>query len=141
MASNGKLGYMLLGAGAAALWLSNEQNRQKFDKWVAKTKEMNIGGQNVGDMMSKAKNMDMSNLNVGDMVSKAKNMDMSNLNVSDMVSKAKNMMGKNSNSSQQSEENFPVAKGGNPDPHDTADNQMVEEGSQYSVKYYNDNIQ
>ena len=124
MASNGKLGYMLLGAGAAALWLSNEQNRQKFDKWVAKTKEMNIGGQNVGDMMSKAKNMDMSNLNVGD-----------------MVSKAKNMMGKNSNSSQQSEENFPVAKGGNPDPHDTADNQMVEEGSQYSVKYYNDNIQ
>ncbi|MRX73915.1 hypothetical protein GJU40_17405 [Bacillus lacus] len=32
---------------------------------------------------------------------------------------------------------FPVAKGGNPDPQDIEDNKMVSEGAQYSVQYYN----
>ncbi|MEK4029946.1 hypothetical protein MKZ02_15680 [Pseudobacillus sp. FSL P4-0506] len=33
------LGYMLLGAGAAAWWLSKEENRNKFDSLVNTAKE------------------------------------------------------------------------------------------------------
>ncbi len=32
----------------------------------------------------------------------------------------------------------PVEKGGHPDPYDLADNNMVAEGAQTSVQYYND---
>jgi hypothetical protein len=38
-------------------------------------------------------------------------------------------------------ENPPIKKGGNPDPHDIADNNMVSEGAQYSVQFYNEKIQ
>jgi hypothetical protein len=36
---------------------------------------------------------------------------------------------------------LPVDKGGVPDPYDTDDNKMVDEGSQYSVNYYNERKQ
>ena len=38
-------------------------------------------------------------------------------------------------------EQFPIEKGGNPDPHDIEDNNMVSEGAMYSVKFYNEKIQ
>nr|WP_100332028.1 hypothetical protein [Bacillus xiapuensis] len=34
----GGLGYMLLGAGVAAWWLSKEENRSKFDRFLNTTK-------------------------------------------------------------------------------------------------------
>ncbi|MEC2078054.1 hypothetical protein [Metabacillus fastidiosus] len=37
--------------------------------------------------------------------------------------------------------NHPVEKGGNPQPYDLRDNQMVSEGAMYSVKFYNENMQ
>ncbi|WP_050182757.1 hypothetical protein [Domibacillus robiginosus] len=36
---NGGLGYFLAGAGAAAWWLSKEENRSKFDSWVSQAKQ------------------------------------------------------------------------------------------------------
>jgi hypothetical protein len=38
-------------------------------------------------------------------------------------------------------EQLPIEKGGNPHPHDVADNNMVSEGAMYSVKFYNEKIQ
>lgn len=35
---SGGLGYLLAGAGAAAWWLSKEENRSKFDSWVSQAK-------------------------------------------------------------------------------------------------------
>ncbi|KZZ83330.1 MULTISPECIES: hypothetical protein [Bacillaceae] len=46
-----------------------------------------------------------------------------------------------SKSKNKEEDNFPIDKGGNPDPQDVEDNKMVSEGAQYSVQYYNDNKQ
>ncbi|MGG3891310.1 hypothetical protein [Metabacillus fastidiosus] len=37
--------------------------------------------------------------------------------------------------------NHPVEKGGNPQPYDLPDNEMVSEGAMYSVKFYNENMQ
>jgi hypothetical protein len=36
---------------------------------------------------------------------------------------------------------LPIEKGGNPDPEDFADHEMVSEGAQYSVQFYNEKIQ
>jgi hypothetical protein len=36
---NGGLGYLLVGAGAAAWWLSKEENRSKFDGWMSQAKK------------------------------------------------------------------------------------------------------
>lgn len=36
---------------------------------------------------------------------------------------------------------LPIEKGGNPHPKDFADNEMVSEGAQYSVQFYNEKIQ
>jgi hypothetical protein len=38
-------------------------------------------------------------------------------------------------------EQLPVEKGGNPDPHDVEDNNMVSEGAMYSVNFYNEKVQ
>jgi hypothetical protein len=38
-------------------------------------------------------------------------------------------------------EQFPIEKGGNPDPYNIEDNNMVSEGAMYSVKFYNEKIQ
>jgi hypothetical protein len=38
-------------------------------------------------------------------------------------------------------EQLPIEKGGNPHPRDFADNEMVSEGAQYSVQFYNEKIQ
>jgi hypothetical protein len=38
-------------------------------------------------------------------------------------------------------ERLPIEKGGNPHPRDFADNEMVSEGAQYSVQFYNEKIQ
>ena len=38
-------------------------------------------------------------------------------------------------------EQLPIEKGGNPHPKDFADNDMVSEGAQYSVQFYNEKIQ
>lgn len=38
-------------------------------------------------------------------------------------------------------EQLPIEKGGNPHPQDLADNEMVSEGAQYSVQFYNEKIQ
>ena len=38
-------------------------------------------------------------------------------------------------------ERLPIEKGGNPHPKDLADNEMVSEGAQYSVQFYNEKIQ
>jgi hypothetical protein len=38
-------------------------------------------------------------------------------------------------------EKLPIEKGGNPNPYDTEDNNMVDEGAMYSVKFYNEKIQ
>lgn len=38
-------------------------------------------------------------------------------------------------------EQLPIEKGGNPHPQDFADNEMVSEGAQYSVQFYNEKIQ
>ena len=35
---NSGLGYLLVGAGAAAWWLSKEENRTKFDGWITQAK-------------------------------------------------------------------------------------------------------
>ncbi|CAG9621673.1 hypothetical protein [Sutcliffiella rhizosphaerae] len=37
--------------------------------------------------------------------------------------------------------NLPIEKAGNPDPEDIQDNNMVSEGAQYSVEYYNKKMQ
>ncbi len=37
--------------------------------------------------------------------------------------------------------NLPIEKGGNPNPYDTEDNNMVDEGAMYSVQFYNEKIQ
>lgn len=34
-----------------------------------------------------------------------------------------------------------IEKGGNPDPHDIEDNEMVSEGAMYAVDYYNEKVQ
>ncbi|WP_046181004.1 hypothetical protein [Domibacillus tundrae] len=36
---NGGLGYLLVGASAAAWWLSKEENRTKFDGWMTQAKK------------------------------------------------------------------------------------------------------
>ncbi|NEU31464.1 hypothetical protein GN156_11885 [bacterium LRH843] len=36
---------------------------------------------------------------------------------------------------------LPIEKGGHPDPYDDADNNMVDEGALYSVKFYNEKMQ
>lgn len=36
---SGGLGYLLAGAGAAAWWLSKEENRTKFDGWMSQAKK------------------------------------------------------------------------------------------------------
>ncbi|NEU31342.1 hypothetical protein GN156_11205 [bacterium LRH843] len=36
---------------------------------------------------------------------------------------------------------LPIKKGGHPDPYDDADNNMVDEGALYSVKFYNEKMQ
>jgi hypothetical protein len=38
-------------------------------------------------------------------------------------------------------ENLPIEKGGIPHPHDLEDNNMVSEGAQYSVQFYNEKMQ
>ncbi|MEH7111117.1 hypothetical protein V7124_01930 [Neobacillus niacini] len=38
-------------------------------------------------------------------------------------------------------EQLPIEKGGNPHPKDFPDNEMVSEGAQYSVQFYNEKIQ
>lgn len=38
-------------------------------------------------------------------------------------------------------ENLPIKKGGNPHPRDIEDNNMVSEGAQYSVQFYNEKVQ
>ena len=38
-------------------------------------------------------------------------------------------------------ENLPIKKGGNPHPHDIEDHNMVSEGAQYSIQFYNEKIQ
>ncbi|MEH7011252.1 hypothetical protein V7087_10550 [Neobacillus niacini] len=38
-------------------------------------------------------------------------------------------------------EQLPIEKGGNPHPKDLADNEMVSEGAQYAVQFYNEKIQ
>jgi hypothetical protein len=38
-------------------------------------------------------------------------------------------------------EQLPIEKGGNPHPRDFPDNDMVSEGAQYSVQFYNEKIQ
>ena len=38
-------------------------------------------------------------------------------------------------------EQLPIEKGGNPHPKDFADNEMVSEGAQYFVQFYNEKIQ
>ncbi|WP_066370608.1 hypothetical protein [Neobacillus fumarioli] len=38
-------------------------------------------------------------------------------------------------------EKLPIHKGGHPHPHDEEDNNMVSEGAQYSVKFYNEKMQ
>jgi hypothetical protein len=38
-------------------------------------------------------------------------------------------------------EQLPIEKAGNPHPQDFADNDMVSEGAQYSVQFYNEKIQ
>jgi hypothetical protein len=40
-----------------------------------------------------------------------------------------------------SSEQLPIDKGGNPDPEDFADHEMVSEGAQYSVQFYNEKVQ
>ncbi|MBM7650116.1 hypothetical protein JOC78_003100 [Bacillus ectoiniformans] len=84
---SGGLGYMLLGASAAAWWLSKDENRTKFDSFMKQAKKK-----------------------------------------------------LNSNATPSKEE-FPVLKAGHPDPEDVEDNKMVEEGSQFGVKYYNEKEQ
>lgn len=37
--SGGGLGYLIAGAGAAAWWLSKEENRNKFDGWMSQAKD------------------------------------------------------------------------------------------------------
>ncbi|KKB42495.1 hypothetical protein [Bacillus thermotolerans] len=130
------LGYMLLGAGVAAWWLSKDENRQKFDSMLGTAKEkMNNG--NMGDMMSTAKEK-MNNMDMNDMMNKAKEK-MNNANMGDMVNTMKDKM--NRGSANPSKEEFPVLKGGHPHPEDVADNKMVSEGSQFAVKYYNEEEQ
>lgn len=36
---------------------------------------------------------------------------------------------------------LPIQKSGNPHPHDLEDNKMVDEGSQYGIQYFNENMQ
>lgn len=36
---NGGFGYLLVGASAAAWWLSKEENRSKFDGWMSQAKK------------------------------------------------------------------------------------------------------
>ncbi|WP_046176125.1 hypothetical protein [Domibacillus indicus] len=43
------LGYLLAGAGAAAWWLSKEENRKKFDGWMAQAKNKLNGTEQSGD--------------------------------------------------------------------------------------------
>lgn len=50
-------------------------------------------------------------------------------------------MNTNSSNHNKIPEEFPIEKGGHPYPQDFEDNKMVSEGSQYSVKYYNENEQ
>jgi hypothetical protein len=38
-------------------------------------------------------------------------------------------------------EQLPIEKAGHPDPEDTADTKMVDEGAQYSVQFYNEKVQ
>ncbi|MEH7299080.1 hypothetical protein [Neobacillus drentensis] len=38
-------------------------------------------------------------------------------------------------------EQLPIEKGAHPHPHDVEDNNMVSEGAQYSVQFYNEKIQ
>ncbi|WP_413305314.1 hypothetical protein AA0X95_03270 [Bacillus sp. 1P10SD] len=38
-------------------------------------------------------------------------------------------------------EQLPIEKGGHPHPHDVEDNNMVSEGAQYSVQFYNEKLQ
>lgn len=38
-------------------------------------------------------------------------------------------------------EQLPIEKGGNPNPRDLEDNNMVSEGAMYSVQFYNEKIQ
>ncbi|MBY0145212.1 hypothetical protein [Neobacillus niacini] len=38
-------------------------------------------------------------------------------------------------------EQLPIEKAGNPHPQDFADNDMVSEGAQYSVQFYNEKVQ
>lgn len=46
---NGGLGYLLLGAGAAAWWLSKDENRTKFDGWMTQAKQKLSGETSPGD--------------------------------------------------------------------------------------------
>ncbi|OMP66938.1 hypothetical protein BTO28_09870 [Domibacillus epiphyticus] len=39
MQKSGGLGYLLVGASAAAWWLSKDENRSKFDGWMTKAKQ------------------------------------------------------------------------------------------------------
>ncbi|MFD1706201.1 YtxH domain-containing protein [Siminovitchia sediminis] len=103
--------YVLLGLGVAGAFLSSKENRDKAMEMVGKAKDK------AADLMGSVSH-DNANL------------------IAKVKEKAANLMGKTSENEQDL-----VIKAGRPEPYDIEDTKMVDEGAQYGVKYYNEEVQ